>query len=558
MTEIKLRDWQSAAIRKAMVWLVERKKDARFLLNVAPGAGKTICACVIAKELLNRNEIERVVVIAPRKEVVRQWANEFKTVTSRFMSKIQGPDLEIVDSGVDICATWQAIESLEDAFQILCRKHKTLVICDEYHHAAIEAAWGIGANKSFEQAKYRLLLSGTPIRSDGARTVAHDDKGAEINVPEGGTYSLTYGQAVNLKYCRPATFHRHAGAFDVVLPDEEKITVSNKDSGNFPNELFGRIGGLKEALNFYKLACTIKYKEDGVTPDINSYQATMLQSGIEKLDECREILPSAGGLVIAKNIKTADHMKKLLEMMGEKPIIVHSETPNPEEKIAQFRNTETRWIVSVGMISEGVDIPRLRILVYLPSSQTELTFRQSMGRVVRTFGYDDISHAYVVMPSILTFEDYALRVEDEMRDAGVQTKIMNFKICPQCSNQCDKKAKECDSCGYEFPVRPPAFKDCPECDTQNVLAAKICQNCGFEFTQNYKFEITLKDALRDGAIIRGMYVDEDTVQLGEEMQEEFREVIKSSGNKSLLDLISRLPPEAYGQLVEIINRTSNK
>ena len=552
MTEINLRDWQSTAIRKAMYWFAEEKSDRRFLLNVAPGAGKTICACVIAKELLDRKEIERVVVIAPRTEVVRQWAQEFKRVTGKYMLKISGAGAAIADSGVDVCATWQAIESLEDAFQILCRNHETLVICDEYHHAAIEASWGIGANKSFEDAKYRLLLSGTPIRTDRAKTVAHDDEGT-IAISEGGTYSLTYGEAVNLKYCRPATFHRHAGTFDVVLPDKEKITVSSKNEGNFPSKIFDRIEGLKEALNFYKLACTTKYEEDGKTPDINSYQATMLKAGIEKLNEAREILPTAGGLVIARNIKTADYMKKLLEMMDEKPIIVHSETPNPEENIAQFKNTVKRWIVSVGMISEGVDIPRLRVLVYLPSSKTELTFRQSMGRVVRTFGHDDISHAYVVMPSILTFEDYAFRVEEEMRAFGVQEEIDKLKVCPKCENRCPKKAKACEYCDYEFPVRPLVFKECPECKIKNVSSTTICQNCGYEFTLNYKFEIALRDALREGAIIRGMYVDEDTVQIGEKMKNEFRERVKDSGNPALLDIITSLPPEAYGKLVEIVN-----
>lgn len=557
MAEIKLRPWQSDAIRKAINWWLEEQADSRFLLNVAPGAGKTICACVLAKELLNRNEIQRVVVIAPRTEVVRQWGNEFMAVTGRYMSKISGPDSDIADSGLDICATWHAVEGLEDAFQIICRKSKTLVICDEYHHAAIEAAWGIGANKSFADAEYRLLLSGTPIRTDGKDTVAHDDEGEIINISEGGTYSLTYGEAVNLKYCRPATFHRHAGTFEVVLPDSQKITVSSKNDGKFP-ENFDRIEGLKDALNFYKLTCTIRYAKDGKTPDIASYQATMLQAGIQKLDEARDILPNAGGLVIARNIKTAEHMKKLLEMMGEMPIIVHSESPNPEERIAQFRNTDARWIVSVGMISEGVDIPRLRVLVYLPSSQTELTFRQSMGRVVRTFGHDDISHAYVIMPSILTFEDYALRVEDEMRVAGIQTEIFNFKVCPQCENRCAKKAKKCESCGYEFKVRPPIFKECPGCGIKNPVMAKVCQNCGHEFASTQRFEITLREALRDGAIIRGMYIDEDTVQVGEEIKNEFRQKIRESGNESLIEILSLLPPEAYGQLVDIVNRSRKK
>lgn len=553
MTEIILRSWQSEAIAKALNWLVEKKTDTRFLLNVAPGAGKTICACVIAKELLGKNEIERVVVIAPRTEVVRQWGSEFKKVTGRYMSKITGGDSVFTDSGVDVCATWQAIESLEDGFQILCRQNKTLVICDEYHHAAIEAAWGIGANQSFEDAKYRLLLSGTPIRTDGARTVAHDDEGI-IELDEEGTYSLTYGEAVNLKYCRPTTFHRHEGMFDVVLPDKEKITVSSKSEGNLPSE-YDRISGLQEAINFYKLACTPKYLSDETTPDKNSYQASMLNAGITKLNEAREILPNAGGLVIARNIRMADYMKKILGMMGEKPIIVHSDISNPEDKIAQFKNTNTRWLVSVGMISEGVDIPRLRVLVYLPASQTELTFRQSMGRVVRTHGHNDISCAYVVMPSIATFEDYAFRVEEEMRIASIQEEVDKLKICPKCENQCDKKVKECDSCGYEFPVRTPTFKECPKCKIKNVVTTKRCHKCGFKFSLDYKFEITLKDALRDGAIIRGMYVDEDTVQVGEEMKDDFKRLVTASNSPALIEIIKILPPEAYGKLVEIISTT---
>ena len=53
-------------------------------------------------------------------------------------------------------------------------------------------------------------------------------------------------------------------------------------------------------------------------------------------------------------------MAELIELIeGEKPFIVHSNVANSEARIAAFRNSDKRWIVSVGMISEGVDIPRL-------------------------------------------------------------------------------------------------------------------------------------------------------------------------------------------------------
>ena len=141
----------------------------------------------------------------------------------------------------------------------------------------------------------------------------------------------------------------------------------------------------------------------------------MLEWGVTKLNEIREMMPNAGGLVIAPSIEVAEHMAELLEIVdGEKPTIVHNQISNTQYKIAAFRGTDKRWIVSVAMISEGVDIKRLRLLVFLPDAKTELSFRQSMGRVVRTTGKDDLTRAYVVMPSHEVFEKYARRVELEM------------------------------------------------------------------------------------------------------------------------------------------------
>ena len=61
------------------------------------------------------------------------------------------------------------------------------------------------------------------------------------------------------------------------------------------------------------------------------------------------------------------------------------------------------------MVSEGVDIKRLRVLVFLPNAKTELFFRQAMGRVVCTTEENDLSFANVIMPTDKTFDLYARR-----------------------------------------------------------------------------------------------------------------------------------------------------
>jgi superfamily II DNA or RNA helicase len=139
---LQLRPWQQQALHKAIAWLVQKRLDRHFLINAAPGAGKTLAACAIAQTLIELGEIDRVIVVAPRSEIVSQWADDFRRVTGRHMGKVTARDGDIGELGIDVCATWAAIQGLQPELQAVCRAARVLVICDEHHHAAIEAAWG--------------------------------------------------------------------------------------------------------------------------------------------------------------------------------------------------------------------------------------------------------------------------------------------------------------------------------------------------------------------------------------------------------------------------------
>ena len=114
---LKLRNWQEEAFKKAVHWF-DQGKDKRFLINAAPGAGKTICASIIAKDLIEKKKIDTVIVVAPRTEVVSQWQEAFKAVTGRKMIKITGGYEDISDfDGSDLCSTWNAIQNAKDLFE---------------------------------------------------------------------------------------------------------------------------------------------------------------------------------------------------------------------------------------------------------------------------------------------------------------------------------------------------------------------------------------------------------------------------------------------------------
>ena len=203
------------------------------------------------------------------------------------------------------------------------------------------------------------------------------------------------------------------------------------------------------------------------------------------------------------------------------------------------------------MISEGVDIKRLRLLVYLPNARTELAFRQAMGRVVRTLGPEDYSRAYVVMPTLETLEEHARRVEREMEGVVPPGRTNDHKICGVCGHENERAATSCSSCDAEFPKRKQRFKTCEACDGLNPVSIDGCQHCGASFKSAY--EITLNEALRMGAIVRGMDLDEEEVRDAEQNKRKILKDVLSSGDDALIRLVQQLPEESYGRLRKILN-----
>lgn len=555
-TMIKLRDWQQAARTKALDYFRSSTGNRHFVVNAAPGAGKTKLACTIAADLLASGEVTRVVVIAPRRTVVDQWAREFERITGRHMMKITAAD-GMQPVARDICATWAAVRDLQDAFQAICAADRVLVVCDEHHHAAIKAAWGVSADSAFRNAEFALILTGTPIRSDGGRSVWLDlDEFGGLSHPEEGMFYLTYGQAVELGYCRPAAFHRHRGKFTVDLGNGHEAEVSSEGPPIIPPH--AEVDAvLRRIVDFQRLARIPQVEADGVTPQLNGYQGTMIAAASAKLDEVRLDLPSAGGLVIAPDIEMAEFFARLIKRVeGQDAMIVHSNVPNPDRRIDAFRaSSSVRWLVAVGMVSEGVDIPRLRVLVYLPAAMTELAFRQAIGRVVRNAGPDDHSRAYVIMPALRTFDEFARRVEEDMPAVGPSPSVkLKQKRCGLCGALSPLDASDCLHCGAEFPARGGGgFKAC-SCGALNRIGDISCLNCGTDLLGTHR--ISLAEAARDGVITRGIEIMEDHVVQAEALAPVHRAMLANveRRNKTVAKLLRTVPLELLPEFVKLVRQ----
>src|SRR4051794_31683042 len=131
--------------------------------------------------------------------------------------------------------------------------------------------------------------------------------------------------------------------------------------------------------------------------------------------------PDAGGLVVASDMEHAERLAdRLARISGDAPAIVTSETAGASERIQRFATGSGRWLGSLLMVSQGVDVPRLRVGVYATTARTELFFRQVVGRFVRRTPAPREQMSHLFLASDPRLKQLAAQVEEERNHALVQ------------------------------------------------------------------------------------------------------------------------------------------
>ncbi len=381
-----LRGWQEQALARLAEWDGSRP----FLVSAAPGAGKTRPALVLARRLLRAGAIRRVVVVCPTTPLTRQWAQAAGALGLQL-----APDAERLrpPSGFDgVSVTYARAAAGARRWATECTPG-TLVVADEAHHLGEELAWGEGFATAFASSARWLLLSGTPFRSDQTAIpgVRYEDG---VCVPD-VTYS--YADAVREGVCRPVSFIPYDGTLAWRSGDD--VVESS-----FSDALAGREAGRR-----YRTSISVELP-DGLPRILRAAHARLVEvrAGGHR---------DAGGLVVAADASHARAIaKSLREISGEAPtVVLHTDT-RAHHKLAAFRTGRERWIVAVNMVSEGVDIPRLRVGVYATAARTALIFRQIVGRFVRTLPgrpAGELSHLF--LPADPHLRGLAGEVETELR-----------------------------------------------------------------------------------------------------------------------------------------------
>ena len=112
--------------------------------------------------------------------------------------------------------------------------------------------------------------------------------------------------------------------------------------------------------------------------------------------------------------------KMIFELIGESPVIAVSDDKNASKHIKEYKRRKDKWLISVKMVSEGVDIPRLRVGVYATNVESELFFRQVTGRFIRVLAHLKSQDAYLYIPKRHELVRFAREIEQE-RDHALNT-----------------------------------------------------------------------------------------------------------------------------------------
>ncbi|PMN78612.1 DEAD/DEAH box helicase [Vibrio splendidus] len=389
-----LRQWQVECSEKALQKF--KTNQQHFFCQATPGAGKTVLAATVASKLLNEGLVDLVLCFSPSLTV----SDGIKRTFSQILNCTFNGGLGSIGQSL----TYQSIQFLNDDFWKTLRNHRVFVVFDEIHHCSgseLENAnvWGQQVlTKVQGLATYTLAMSGTPWRSDSLPIVM-----SEYSDPDGQIlvdYQYTLQQAIVDKVCRSPK---------LVLVDNEHLSVTSDE----------KVESFSSILEMLKQTKT-SYQSVIHNQDAMEY---LLGLGCKKLAEIRTQSPNAGGLVVASSVQHAQTIQKILsQKYSQSASIVTYRHEDPLAEIERYRQSDVQWIVSVGMISEGTDIPRLQVCCHMSSVKTELYFRQVLGRILR------VNEAANQQAWLFTFAEQSLiefseRIEQDIPDSCMFAKI---------------------------------------------------------------------------------------------------------------------------------------
>ena len=327
MKEIKLFDYQEdmkERIEKAL------RLHRSVMAQMPTGTGKTYLLTAVIDSFVSNNPMEKVWIVAHRRELVsqidetvRKFHSYFASNTSSLLSSVKAMSIQWLMRHYD---------EIEE--------EPGMIVIDEAHHALAKTYKGMWDR--FPKAKF-LGLTATPCRLNGKGfTDLFDVLVQSWSVPE----FISKG--------RLATY-------DFVSIKSDGVTQRLIDS----------------------------LQKRGADGDYQNKEMDMLLNKKPSIERLYQSLEEFGkdrkGIVYAINISHAQKITKLYQEHGVKAIAIDSKTPAEERQqdIEAFKKGDIQVLVNVDIFSEGFDCPDVEFVQLARPTLSLAKYLQMVGRGLR-------------------------------------------------------------------------------------------------------------------------------------------------------------------------------
>jgi superfamily II DNA or RNA helicase len=444
---MNLRKWQQQAINACLPQFAKGRK--LFVIEACTGSGKSLCSATAALKLLEDGKADLIVVLTPNCGTRVGWKKTFDglRLNGKRVNVTDNSDFPI-DANVWV-STYAGYSKVEEALHNR-PVSGIIAIIDEFHHPADTAEWGNAVDRLIALCEHGIFLSGTPWKREGKIAVLCDQK----NVHDENYYQddgriradFVYDYAEDLREPRTrGTVPVKFKFWDSFWRSADgKTSELHKDLPSFPCDEWETIEQWEEwAQKCDKpLGRHLHFDLDSESPGQNETIRRVIDEALTLLSKsrgeiersCRQKNASVM-LCVAKGMKDA---RKIAEYIQElrpdyRVSVVVSDDNNGAKKLEKIARQckenaadKPDVIVSVGMISEGVDIPQIKVVAYLSAILTVLYFIQVVGRAIRRvpIGKDQYADtkpsdnvAYVVAPAHPKLRYIAHNIEKQVKDA---------------------------------------------------------------------------------------------------------------------------------------------
>ncbi|QQR61237.1 DEAD/DEAH box helicase family protein [Candidatus Uhrbacteria bacterium] len=308
------------------------KRDGKTLMVMATGTGKTITGALVVQKILRSKE--RMLFLCHTNDILRQSMLAYGKVFngSRSMGMFTGEEKVDPKTVQFLFASFQTMNGWKSKFD---PKAFDMIVVDESHHAQAET---YRPTIEYFRPKFLLGKTATPDREDGK------------NIRDlFGTPSVTLSleEAIARKYLSDIDY---------------KLMTVGTASRDAINELKRRVqAGERITLRELNDNIFIERLDSDIADDILSYKAQ--------------------GIIFCTDIKQAEGMAKLLK----KARPYHSKLDRNEldADLEGFRRGRIKYLLTVNMFNEGIDVPDTELVVFLRSTESRTVYLQQLGRGLR-------------------------------------------------------------------------------------------------------------------------------------------------------------------------------